>query len=233
MGGIALYVARSDAVDFCHFDAGCRSSARRTRPHRPGLAAVTRSCNGERSMSPNNLSSLLVIASILCASTGTALRAGAARRQRRARADARRGTASLRPPQARRPHSIRRRRSTRRGTSRRTYPPQPPPASAVAPERRVRRAAVADLRSRRTCPRAWRCRARAYIKDWEEGTPIPYGYHHETRARKGMVIAGSILFGVTYLYSASSRDRRGRLRRWREPTVLAGCSSPCWDRSSR
>jgi hypothetical protein len=40
-----------------------------------------------------------------------------------------------------------------------------------------------------------------FIKDWEEGQPIPYGYHHETRVRKGLVITGSVVFGVLYLYS--------------------------------
>jgi hypothetical protein len=39
------------------------------------------------------------------------------------------------------------------------------------------------------------------IRDWHDGDPIPWGYHREERARKGEVIAGSIVFGVTYLYS--------------------------------
>ena len=37
-----------------------------------------------------------------------------------------------------------------------------------------------------------------YIKDWQEGQPVPYGYHPETRARKGLVIPGAVLFGVCY-----------------------------------
>jgi len=48
-----------------------------------------------------------------------------------------------------------------------------------------------------------------YIKDWQEGQPIPYGYHPEARARKGLVISGAVLFGVTYLLStlvASAND---------------------------
>lgn len=40
-----------------------------------------------------------------------------------------------------------------------------------------------------------------YIKDWEEGQPIPYGYHPEKRARKGLVIPGAVVFGVAYLLS--------------------------------
>jgi len=48
-----------------------------------------------------------------------------------------------------------------------------------------------------------------YIKDWQEGQPVPYGYHPETRARKGLVITGAVLFGVLYLLStlvASAND---------------------------
>jgi hypothetical protein len=40
------------------------------------------------------------------------------------------------------------------------------------------------------------------IHDWEEGQPIPHGYHPETRVRKGAVLTGALLFGIPYLYSA-------------------------------
>jgi hypothetical protein len=40
------------------------------------------------------------------------------------------------------------------------------------------------------------------IKDWEEGEPVPPGYHPSTRIRKGPVIAGAILFGVFYMISS-------------------------------
>jgi hypothetical protein len=36
-----------------------------------------------------------------------------------------------------------------------------------------------------------------------EGRPIPAGYHLETRARKGLVVAGPIVFGVPYFLSLS------------------------------
>jgi hypothetical protein len=36
-----------------------------------------------------------------------------------------------------------------------------------------------------------------------EGRPIPTGYHLESRARKGLVVSGSIVFGVPYVLSAS------------------------------
>jgi hypothetical protein len=40
------------------------------------------------------------------------------------------------------------------------------------------------------------------ITDWQEGEPVPYGYHRSERTRRGPLISGAILFGVTYLYSA-------------------------------
>ena len=40
------------------------------------------------------------------------------------------------------------------------------------------------------------------ITDWEEGEPIPPGYHPVTRIRKGLVIGGAVTFGVTYLLTA-------------------------------
>jgi hypothetical protein len=38
--------------------------------------------------------------------------------------------------------------------------------------------------------------------NYEEGQPIPPGYRVETRARRGLIIAGAVTFGVTYLLSA-------------------------------
>jgi hypothetical protein len=40
------------------------------------------------------------------------------------------------------------------------------------------------------------------ISDWEEGQPIPPGYHPDTRIRKGLVIAGGVIFGTMYFFSA-------------------------------
>jgi len=37
--------------------------------------------------------------------------------------------------------------------------------------------------------------------DWEEGEPIPPGYHAVTRARVGLVAGGASMFGATYLIS--------------------------------
>lgn len=38
--------------------------------------------------------------------------------------------------------------------------------------------------------------------DYEEGDPIPPGYHRETSIRKGLVIGGAVTFGAMYLFSA-------------------------------
>jgi len=35
--------------------------------------------------------------------------------------------------------------------------------------------------------------------DYEEGDPIPTGYHKRTKIRTGLVVGGSVMFGVTYL----------------------------------
>jgi len=48
---------------------------------------------------------------------------------------------------------------------------------------------------------AWR--AQPVEMRYVEGRPIPPGYHIETRAKKGLVISGSIIFGVPYLLSMS------------------------------
>ncbi|HEX4405337.1 MAG TPA: hypothetical protein VH560_10945 [Polyangia bacterium] len=41
-----------------------------------------------------------------------------------------------------------------------------------------------------------------YIKDWNDGEQIPWGYHREERVRKGEIISGAILFGVPYIISS-------------------------------
>ena len=40
------------------------------------------------------------------------------------------------------------------------------------------------------------------ITSYQEGDPIPPGYHPDTRVRSGLVIGGAVTFGVTYLLSA-------------------------------
>ena len=41
---------------------------------------------------------------------------------------------------------------------------------------------------------------------YEEGRPIPQGYHTRTTVRKGLIIGGSITFGVLYLFSLIAAD---------------------------
>jgi len=48
------------------------------------------------------------------------------------------------------------------------------------------------------------------ITDWEEGEPIPRGYHPAERARKGLIVGGAVTFGVMYfitlLVAAANSD---------------------------
>jgi hypothetical protein len=37
---------------------------------------------------------------------------------------------------------------------------------------------------------------------WREGDPPPPGFHYEARPRTGAIIAGSVVFGVPYVFSA-------------------------------
>jgi hypothetical protein len=80
------------------------------------------------------------------------------------------------------------------------YPQYPAPPYATAPNGQY----VAPL-SQTTqpvyVPQSVALSGPRMIKDWRDGDPIPWGYHREERVRKGSVIAGSILFGVTYGYS--------------------------------
>jgi hypothetical protein len=49
----------------------------------------------------------------------------------------------------------------------------------------------------------WRFTAAPTEMRYVEGKPIPPGYHLESRARRGLVISGPILFGVPYVLSMS------------------------------
>jgi hypothetical protein len=51
--------------------------------------------------------------------------------------------------------------------------------------------------------------------DWEEGDPVPAGYHVKTRARLGLVIGGAVTFGVLYLTSAFVGVVGGSVDEWR------------------
>ena len=66
---------------------------------------------------------------------------------------------------------------------------------------------------------AWR--AQPVEMRYVEGRPIPQGYHVETRAKKGLVISGSIIFGVPYLLSMSvAASSRYEPDRWLYAPVI-------------
>lgn len=66
------------------------------------------------------------------------------------------------------------------------YEPMAPPSAQPAPQGYYVPQSVAMSGPRR-------------ITDWEEGEPIPPGYHPVSRIRKGLVIGGAITFGTIYL----------------------------------
>jgi hypothetical protein len=39
------------------------------------------------------------------------------------------------------------------------------------------------------------------IKDWQEGDPVPDGYRVKQHARVGLVVGGTVTFGILYLFS--------------------------------
>lgn len=82
-----------------------------------------------------------------------------------------------------------------------TLPPsQPPPASAAAPNGEY----IAPLQQQTQqvyVPQSVALSGPRVIKDYEEGEPIPPGYHAETRVRSGLVVGGAVTFGVMYLLS--------------------------------
>ncbi|MDB4939042.1 MAG: hypothetical protein JWP87_6014 [Labilithrix sp.] len=82
-----------------------------------------------------------------------------------------------------------------------TLPPsQPPPASAQAPNGEY----IAPLQQPTQqvyMPQSVALSGPRVIKDYDEGEPIPPGYHAESRVRSGLVVGGAVTFGVLYLLS--------------------------------
>lgn len=81
------------------------------------------------------------------------------------------------------------------------YPQYPAPPYATAPNGQYI-APMSQTTQPVYVPQSVALSGPRVIKDWRDGDPIPWGYHREERTRKGAVISGSILFGVTYGYSA-------------------------------
>ncbi|MBX3192694.1 MAG: hypothetical protein KF819_37260 [Labilithrix sp.] len=79
-------------------------------------------------------------------------------------------------------------------------PSQPPPASAVAPNGEYV-APLAQQTQQVYVPQSVALSGPRVIKDYDEGDPIPPGYHPDTQIRKGLVIGGSITFGTMYILS--------------------------------
>jgi hypothetical protein len=79
-------------------------------------------------------------------------------------------------------------------------PPPPPPVSAQAPNGEY----VAPLQQQTQqvyVPQSVALNGPRMITDWNENDPIPPGYHASTRAQKGLIVGGSVMFGVFYLLS--------------------------------
>ena len=79
-------------------------------------------------------------------------------------------------------------------------PSQPPPASARLPNGEY----VAPLQQQTQqiyVPQSVALSGPRIIRDYEEGEPVPPGYHPETRVRTGLVVAGAVTFGIMYVFS--------------------------------
>jgi len=79
-------------------------------------------------------------------------------------------------------------------------PTAPPPSSARAPNGEY----VAPMQQQTQqiyVPQSVAMSGPRVIKDYEEGDPIPPGYHADTQMKKGLVIGGAITFGCMYLFS--------------------------------
>jgi hypothetical protein len=101
--------------------------------------------------------------------------------------------------------------------------PPPPPNSARAPNGEY----VAPLQQQTQTtyvPQSVALSGPRMIKDWEPGQPIPMGYHPETRARTGLIVAGAVTFGTLYLISLFSCAIAGDAARNESNPAAAMCA---------
>ncbi len=78
--------------------------------------------------------------------------------------------------------------------------PPPPPPDAQAPNGQY--VAPMQQQTQQTyVPQSVAMSGPRVIKDWQEGEPIPPGYHPSTRVRTGLVVGGATMFGASYLIS--------------------------------
>jgi hypothetical protein len=89
-------------------------------------------------------------------------------------------------------------------------PPPPPPLPAGYPEAQLQPAhygapaPYGGLQPYSQSPGAYygplgASYAGPKVMEYEEGDPIPAGYHLETRTRRGLIVGGAVTFGTTYL----------------------------------
>jgi hypothetical protein len=83
--------------------------------------------------------------------------------------------------------------------------PPPPPDAVVAPATAAQYVAPLFQKTQPSyVPQSVALSGPRVIKDWNEQSPIPAGYHPETRRRVGVITGGAILFAVPYFFSALS-----------------------------
>ena len=66
----------------------------------------------------------------------------------------------------------------------------------------------------------------AYIKTWNEGDPIPPGYHPVSHVRTGLIAGGIALFGSLYLISVLTAAATVDVCHAFNGSVVTGCNAP-------
>jgi hypothetical protein len=79
-------------------------------------------------------------------------------------------------------------------------PPPPPPSANAGNGEYV--APLQQQTQQTYVPQSVALSGPGIIKNWNEGDPIPPGYHPQDRMRTGLLVGGLVLFGTLYLFSA-------------------------------
>jgi hypothetical protein len=79
-------------------------------------------------------------------------------------------------------------------------PPPPPPVSAQTPNGEYV-APLSQQTQQTYVPQSVAISGPRTIKDWNDGDPIPPGYHAAQRTRTGLIVGGSLMFALPYLFS--------------------------------
>ncbi len=80
-------------------------------------------------------------------------------------------------------------------------PDPPPPPTAVAPNGEFV-APMGQATQQTYVPQSVALSGPNKILDWEDGEPIPPGYHKQARTRRGLVVGGAVTLGALYVLSA-------------------------------